>query len=119
MWALAHPNMQLLSTNHLLEAIACTNLSPSSVAQVELVVTDCSYAHCFGSPSQFPGTAKVCLTWAVLLQVDTMLLVLDLDLQQDGSIHHASKESRAVATHHPFIGLLDAIAAPQNSTQCR
>ncbi len=83
-------------------------------------MTDCNYAHkshSLGIPSQFPGTAKVCLTWAVLFQVDTMLLVLDLNLQQDGSIYHASKESGAVAIRHPVIGLLDAIAL-QDSTQC-
>lgn len=116
MWALAHPDMQLLSRIHLLMSIACTDLSPSSLKQVELVMT--SYAHRFhslGSPSHFPGMSKVCLTRAVLLQVDTMLLVLDLNLQQDGSIHQASKESSAVAIHYPVIGLLNAIA-PQNST---
>lgn len=46
-----------------------------------------------------------------------MLLVLDLNLQQDGSIHCASKVSSAIAIHHPVIGLLDAIAL-QDSTEC-
>ena len=46
-----------------------------------------------------------------------MLLVLDLNLQQDGSIYHAPKESGAVAIRHPVIGLLDSIAL-QNFTQC-
>ena len=65
------------------------------------------------------GMGQVDLTWAVLFQVDTMLLVLDLNLQQNGAIDHASEPSTAVPSHHKLISFPDPITVQSLAQSCQ